>query len=158
MCKGCFCSPLGTSFFLFPSPFFPSLQLLPPTALNSQRTGVLTRALAWGQHSISSPLRCPPTGHCPHPWLWVKFLSAAQPLVVSEISEIFVTNDSYISVIFALENFSIAQRNTSLWHEDCLSLPGLEAFSFPRVGFQQTNLFLWIIHSCSIFGAFLYKQ
>lgn len=38
----------------------------------------------------------------------------AQPLALPEISEIFVTHDSYISVILALENFSFYQRIISL--------------------------------------------
>ena len=46
----------------------------------------------------------------PQTRLWVNFLSVDQSLALSESSEIFVTNDSYISVIFDLENFSVSQR------------------------------------------------
>lgn len=68
-------------------------------ALNPQRLGYRQRHRGVGEQSISSPLGSPQVGHCRQHLLWVEFLAVDQLLALSEISEIFVTNGSSVSVI-----------------------------------------------------------
>ena len=68
-------------------------------------------------------------------------ISVGQSLALSESSEIFVTNDSYISVIFALENFSVSQRKTGLQHEDCFLSPWPQVIFFSKREFSMKRPF-----------------
>lgn len=107
----------------------PRLLPLPAVAWNTQRIGC--RYGHWGggaEHFFPSEMsshRAMPTTFA------LGKISVGQSLALSESSEIFVTNDSYISVIFALENFSVSQRKTGLQHEDCFlsRLPQVIFFS-----------------------------
>lgn len=141
MSRGCFHSPLDTSFLLSPFPFFLSTVAAPCCSIKLSKVGVQTRALGSRGAEHFFPSGKPSIGRCWHPFLWVEFLSVDQLLALSEISEILVTNDSYVYVILMLKTLSFYQRITSLWHEDCLSLARPQVVFLPKGEFSADRSF-----------------
>lgn len=85
-----FCSPLVTSFFLFPFPFFPTAPAVLQCGIKLFRDGVQR-----GHGGLGA-------GHSPPGSAW----PTGRELALPELPEMFVTTDAYRAVMLVLENFS----------------------------------------------------
>lgn len=127
-----FCSPLSTSFFLFPFPFFPIVPAAPHCDITWWKNGVQKGHWGGGKHCpLGSALLTAPA--------LSRISSYGLDLSTCRDFRQFCDQWFYIAVILVLENFSLHERIIFLWHEDCFSLLGLKSSFFPSVRFQWTE-------------------